>query len=132
MIPPPSYVAQVWLTEGGLSVHFPQANDGKGHTIYLSGDIYGLTCMLQILQERMKNGPYTVGHKSTPTQWQIDREIKRLRGNMPEEIKEVARAKKIANFTRAEHEALRRGQEVEARRERKRREAEELLRELGL
>jgi hypothetical protein len=129
MIPPPSHVAQVWLlTDETLAVHFP-CEGPHGHTIHLSGDVYGLTCLLQVLRERQKEGPYTVGRESTPTQWQIDRAIRKIKLTTGEEAPPKLDVRRLS---RADREALRGQQEVERRKAKRERENFALLEELGL
>jgi hypothetical protein len=129
MIPPPSHVAQVWLlTDETLAVHFP-CEGPHGHTIHLSGDVYGLTCLLQVLRERQKEGPYTVGRESTPTQWQIDRDIRRIKLTTGEAAPPDVDARRLS---KADREALRR--QAETQRRKAKLEADNLtfLKELGL
>jgi hypothetical protein len=129
MIPPPSHVAQVWLlTDETLAVHFP-CEGPHGHTIHLSGDVYGLTCLLQVLRERQKEGPYTVGRESTPTQWQIDRAIQKIKLTTGEAAPPEVDTRRLS---KADREALRRQAETQRRKEKLEAENLSFLKELGL
>lgn len=126
-IPPPSNVAQVWLaSDEALFVHFPADNDGRGHTVHLSADVYGLTCLLQILIER-RNKVETIGRPSTPSQWDVERALQKIKLSTG-----TPKVPDVRKLSREDREVLRGANETERRKAKKIKASEALLAELGL
>jgi len=100
--PLPSHAASFWIAGDDLWIAFPgQGPQERGHSVRLPASVAGLQTAINILKERAVAPSLKLGHRGTPTQYELEQDKKY--GAILAAMKEDAEAKRL-NKTLAEME----------------------------
>lgn len=84
--PLPSFAASIWWNGSGLSLSFPPAvGEARGSTIVIpasrlaidpaDASARGWHAILSVLQDRAHAGAKPIGHRGTPSQYEVERAL---------------------------------------------------------
>jgi len=124
--PMPSHACMMWVAGDTLFVRFPpQAGHDTGHVVQFQADEIGLKGLVSVMRARAKHqAQLSVGHKATPTQWDVQR------------LRAMADAIKTTTVVKVTEKPLTQGQiafrEREAKRARREAELADLIADLEL
>lgn len=79
----PSSAPTIWAEGDTLYVQFQSPTTSASSRIHLPVNEWGLKYLVQLLRERERTGPQTIGHKSDPTQFDADAIIEALKRSRP-------------------------------------------------
>jgi hypothetical protein len=75
--PIPGYAVTIWVAGDDLWIAFPgQGPEAKGHSVRLPASAAGLSTAIAILKERAKAPDLKLGHRGTPTQYELEQDKK--------------------------------------------------------